>query len=508
MVNATAAVVCLLVVLIFSITEFTRGAWVVVVVMPHLDLRPDEDQRPVPHRRRRAGRGRGAAGVRGAGAAPAQGDRVGGPDRPGHRPGHPVRPQPDSRRAVRRAFQQRQPSGRGPHAPLAGLGLSRLPLEVIEVADRRISRAALEMAVEAAGDGETEVSMLIPTRTYRRSWAVLLHGKNADRLVRVLGHVPHVNATLVPFNVADLAESQRAFANPELFLQGGRPSPARHRASRSSPRCAGAIPISGLRLPRVGQGGGPDQVAAHSTVVGRSRLECTLADGSGAELSGGLPGTAGDRRHPDRNAAGGHGMVGERRGRLAMINPEYELLSVPENDPAVDRTPARSAHQAQAARPGPGGWRSVRWPAARAAPACSAIPTAVIRRSRRRYRGQAPESCGTVPMTSVPVHTGKSISVTGPVDRSPSSDHAPVAGDTRSLAARCAVLELAVDQSDTGHQFAGQRRDHHLGVLPESHEPGGPAEHGEIRLPAGGHHPVCRQADAQSRRRTGRGTRR
>ena len=33
-VNATAAVVCLLVVLIFSITEFTKGAWVVVVVMP------------------------------------------------------------------------------------------------------------------------------------------------------------------------------------------------------------------------------------------------------------------------------------------------------------------------------------------------------------------------------------------------------------------------------------------------------------------------------------------
>ncbi|MBO0886490.1 MAG: APC family permease, partial [Acidimicrobiales bacterium] len=35
-VNGTAAVVCALVVLIFAVTEFTRGAWVVVVVMPVL----------------------------------------------------------------------------------------------------------------------------------------------------------------------------------------------------------------------------------------------------------------------------------------------------------------------------------------------------------------------------------------------------------------------------------------------------------------------------------------
>ncbi len=100
------------------------------------------------------------------------------------------------------------------------LGLSKLPLEVIEVSDRRLGRAALEMVTKAARDGQTEVSVLIPTRSYRRSWALLLHGKNADRLVRVLGHVPHVNATLVPFNVADLAESQRALASPELIVPG------------------------------------------------------------------------------------------------------------------------------------------------------------------------------------------------------------------------------------------------------------------------------------------------
>ena len=71
-------------------------------------------------------------------------------------------------------------------------GLSRLALEVIEVSDCRMGRAALEMATKAAADGQTELSVLIPIRSYRRSWAVLLHGKNANRLVRALGHVPHV----------------------------------------------------------------------------------------------------------------------------------------------------------------------------------------------------------------------------------------------------------------------------------------------------------------------------
>jgi hypothetical protein len=29
------------------------------------------------------------------------------------------------------------------------------------------------------------------------------------------------------------------------------------------------------------------------------------------------------------------GVIGDRRGRLAMLNPTYELLSVPESEPGV-----------------------------------------------------------------------------------------------------------------------------------------------------------------------------
>jgi hypothetical protein len=236
-VNATAAVVCLLVVVIFALTEFTQGAWVVVVVMPILiyglmktnaqyrveDAVLDEGvalqacMAPVLRRHKAIVL---VDRIDLATARAIQYARSLDPDEL-----YAVHFNSDNRRAEALIRRWRD------------LGLSQLPLEVIEVADRRLGRAALQLAADAAGDGQTEVSILIPTRTYRRSWAVLLHGKNADRLVRVLSQVPHVNATLVPFNVADLSESRRSFATPEEFLRDTeRPPPTPAPGRRVDPR--------------------------------------------------------------------------------------------------------------------------------------------------------------------------------------------------------------------------------------------------------------------------------
>jgi hypothetical protein len=214
------------------------------------------------------------------------------------------------------------------------LGLSRLPLEVIEVIDRRIGRAALELAMEAARDGQTEVTVLIPTRTYRRNWAVLLHGKNADRLIRVLGRVPHVNATLVPFNVADLAESQRAFAHPEVFLQAeGQPSAPPSGTPRFA-EVADAIPLAELQHRRTAKVAGRIKSVRIQPWGDVPALECTLADRSGAELLVVFLGRREIAGIQTGTQLAANGMVGERRGRLAMINPTYELLSVPDREPA------------------------------------------------------------------------------------------------------------------------------------------------------------------------------
>ena len=165
------------------------------------------------------------------------------------------------------------------------LGLSKLPLEVIEVADRRLGRAALEMATKAAEDGQTEVSVLIPTRSYRRSWALLLHGKNADRLVRVLAHVPHVNATLVPFNVADLADSQRALASPEVILQGVEGQSGKGKFdTQQFASVPGAIPIADLQFRRPARVAGRLRSVRIQPWSDVPTLEGTLIDASGGEV--------------------------------------------------------------------------------------------------------------------------------------------------------------------------------------------------------------------------------
>ena len=213
------------------------------------------------------------------------------------------------------------------------LGLSRLPLEVIEVADRRLGRAALEMATKAVADGQTEVSVLIPTRSYRRSWAVLLHGKNADRLVQVLGHVPHVNATLVPFNVADLAHSRRALADELLFPTADKPVAPAKRGRERFVHVPGARPIADLRHRQRARVAGRVRSVRVQPWSDVPSLECTLTDASGAQL---MVVFLGRREIPGIRTGTQmvvDGMVGDRRGTLAMLNPDYELLAVPDAEP-------------------------------------------------------------------------------------------------------------------------------------------------------------------------------
>jgi hypothetical protein len=213
------------------------------------------------------------------------------------------------------------------------LGLSRLPLEVIEVADRRLSRAAVELVSRAAADGQTEVSIMIPTRAYRRSWALLLHGKNANRLIRVLGQIPHVNATMVPFNVADLAESQRALEHPEALLREGRAvKPASSGGSRFA-AIPGTTPIAELRYRQSVKVAGRIRSVRVQAASDAPALECTLTDASGGEVMivfMGRKDVPGIRTGTQLVLSG---MVGERRGHLAILNPAYELLYVPDAEP-------------------------------------------------------------------------------------------------------------------------------------------------------------------------------
>ncbi len=329
-VNLTAAVVCLLVVVIFAVTEFTSGAWVVVVVLPILVYGLIKTN--AQYRAEDAVLGEGAAlraceapvlrrhvvivlvdRIDLATARAIQYARALSPDEL-----YAVHFNVDDKRAdaVMRRWRD--------------LGLSSLPLEVVEVADRRLGRAALEMAAKAASDGQTEVSILIPIRSYRRGLAVLLHGKNADRLVESLGRIPHVNATLVPFNVADISKTEHELTAADLRLDlPQKPSPTSGKTPVVS--VPGAVPISQLTFRKPAKVVGRIKSVRIQPWSGVPALEGTVVDGSGGEL---LVVFLGRREIPGIRTGTElllEGMVGERRGHLAVINPYYELLSVPDS---------------------------------------------------------------------------------------------------------------------------------------------------------------------------------
>jgi len=79
------------------------------------------------------------------------------------------------------------------------LGLTRFPLDVVECPDRRLERAAMELVAEAAEDGQTEVTVVLPRRGFESYWKRILHDRTADHIAALVSEIPNANATIIPF---------------------------------------------------------------------------------------------------------------------------------------------------------------------------------------------------------------------------------------------------------------------------------------------------------------------
>ena len=84
-----------------------------------------------------------------------------------------------------------------------------VPLELIDCPDRRLGRAALETIAREALP-RTEVTVLLPRRSYASVLGRLLHDRTADRIARLISRVPNATATIIPFDTqAKLAAVER-----------------------------------------------------------------------------------------------------------------------------------------------------------------------------------------------------------------------------------------------------------------------------------------------------------
>ena len=200
-INAAGGAYTALVVAIFAVVKFTEGAWLVVVVFPIMVfalIRLNREYRME------------------AGVLENLGERKPPPDPPNYprrtvlvfvddydlatiaalRYARGLRP--TGLRAVHFVIDQKQADKLRDDWLRANRGI---PLDFIDCADRRLTRAAAELVAREAGHEGTHVTVVLPRRSYSPLLGRLLHDRTADKIARVVSRIPHSAATIIPFDV-------------------------------------------------------------------------------------------------------------------------------------------------------------------------------------------------------------------------------------------------------------------------------------------------------------------
>ncbi len=327
LINGSAAVVSFAVVIIFAVTKFTQGAWVVVALFPimmflliRLHRRYVEEASVLGETAAEA-----AAEVR---ALPRQVALV-----------MVDRLDLSTARAIQYARSLSVDDIRAVHFAIdtaraqaledrwVRLGMGRLPLELVECPDRRVVRAALEMADETASDGQTEVSVLLPRRSYTYAWSRLLHDSTGERIAAAVSRLEHVNATIVPFDVeGELRDRRRGRTGPAAVppTEGDQTEEQLDQLVLST--VPGTTPISGLQPRQRARVAGRVKSLTVQPWGNVPTLQVQLTDDHGKLIVAFL-----GRRQIAGLGPGSRivvdGTVTERRGQLVMINPDYEFVA-------------------------------------------------------------------------------------------------------------------------------------------------------------------------------------
>jgi amino acid transporter len=331
--------------LIFVITEFTRGAWLVVVCIPLIVVVLTRT-----HHRYEAEK-----------QVLAEDSEAAGSDKPVLR-SHVVLVLVDTvdlatARAVQMARSLAGPNevravhfvtdvarARAMAKQWTQLGRWRLPLELVDCPDRRLARCATELVADLACGGDTEVTLVLPRRIYKGLLNRILHSNTADKIVSAVSTVQNVSATIAPFDVSGIV-GRRTRLRREPAPGAGEEVPAEvERAGRVR------APEDGYRALAATEGTTPIGELVYrkrSRISGRIRsmrvqpwsgvqvLECSLVDSTGTVTVVFL----------GRSSVPGidvgvqllvEGMVGSHNRRLAIMNPTYEIIrSLVDDRPAV-----------------------------------------------------------------------------------------------------------------------------------------------------------------------------
>jgi amino acid transporter len=345
-INLTSGIVCTVVVAIFAIVKFTEGAWVVVIVFPvmvYALIRLNREYREEAE----------TLGSIGAEILACQ---------------------PNFSRhvvllfvneldlavvgALRYGLTLKATELRAVHFALDDKVSRRLeerweqtaqsvPLEIVDIPDRRLGRAALELVARETAVPGTHVTVLLPRRGFAPGLGRLLHDRTADKIAGVVSRAPNAAATIVPFDTSRRDGGMLSRFGATTNGNGAR-SPGRGSALGARPnRLNGSIhtpaPDDLDRALADDLSPGPDPIGdvgsrQRAVVHGRIRsvrmqpladspmLVCEVVD-----ETGGLELLFYGRRSIPGMVTGAcitaTGRTLSHHGKLAMANPRYELDS-------------------------------------------------------------------------------------------------------------------------------------------------------------------------------------
>jgi amino acid transporter len=364
-INLTGGIYTALVVLIFAIVKFREGAWLVVIVFPigvFAFIRLNRQYRA-------ESRALESIGIR----------RASGGDQS---------PPPNYTRrvvlvfvddfdlatlaALRYARSLRPTTVRAVHFVLDSDKAERLraawipdrnvTLDFVDCPDRRLTRCAGELVAHEAKEPGTQVTAILPRRSFSPLLGRLLHDRTADKIAGVVSRVPDAAATIVPFDVENrlhvlaAREAARRAETPAVTSPGSDGHAADGHAADGVPgephrlktEPAAAAPAEPEPLP--GAGGydrpipppgitpiGAIHEPGRTTVEGRVRVVEVRSVERNSVLAAEIADSTGDltalfygrSRIPGLMCGSRvrfRGAVGIKNGVPVMINPAYELV--------------------------------------------------------------------------------------------------------------------------------------------------------------------------------------
>jgi amino acid transporter len=199
-----------------------------------------------------------------------------------------------------------------------------IALDLVDCPDRRVPRAAGELVAQEASQPGTQVTVVLPRRSYAPVIGRLLHDQTADKIARVVSRIPRSVATIIPFDEQARLE---VLADRQAIRQARVPVPNGNGRGPGQPAARpGVTPIAAVTH----NGKATVEGRIHSVEIRPVEHSCVLAcrvtDGTG-EITALFYG----RTHIPGIETGSRillrGRVGVQDSGLVMINPAYELIA-------------------------------------------------------------------------------------------------------------------------------------------------------------------------------------